>query len=347
MSWINLASTRAYLHQQATAALEGWKTLGQAYGRAMEVGLYALISGDQELLSGVMEMARPVYERYVQTDERSLGRVDILSNLLGLTVLTHLSGLDQTPVWERIVRAERYDDAQARALYWLTCRLVDAEPAPAELEAPHLHGIRTERTWLGLIQRAPVRALFDLAMCPDHPLWLTTFDNFVLPLGLLLAQELWQSGEMVMVHDLFQQGAYPDHHPNVVYERRFKRPAWTTDPDPTDPRTWFGFDAVELTDDGGVAAYHWLGFEWHAPLIFQQTRQHAYRSLDHLEQSWQLVRDSVSGDVWDEIERCQRAGYCRHVIVHDRSTSMFMPSHLERAIAHYGVPIEVMDVIAA
>jgi hypothetical protein len=77
--------------------------------------------------------------------------------------------------------------------------------------------------------------------------------------------------------------------------------------------------------------------------MFLRSNFHAYRSLDHLAQSWQLVQDSVASPTWDRIQGLRQAGKCRHVIVHDKSVSMAMPTHVRRAIDHYGVDIAVLD----
>jgi hypothetical protein len=157
--------------------------------------------------------------------------------------------------------------------------------------------------------------------------------------------ELAASGAGSDPSRLFSQGGYPERHPGVIYERQQQRPDHFTVPEPQQPSTWYGFDAVELRE-GRLLAYHYMGFGWRAPLLFEGSLN-AFQFLDSLPLSWQLLRAGVTEEQWREVSALERSGRCTHVVVCDMNHVNVSPPHIERAARHYGLTLEVQDVTLA
>jgi hypothetical protein len=304
--------------------------------------LYALLSGDRQLFARAADLSRPLLHEYIGVDDKSLGTPSVLRDLVGLLVVAHLDGDEQQVFWQKIATAKPFKSPLMRCLQVVIGKLVGKQPKRKKTFKPELGPVKSESQWLHLLEKAPTRYLFDQAISPDHPLWSYTLDTFVLPLGLLLANELCESGDAVDPFELFRQGAYPERRGSVVYERRYPRPVFNSEPDPEVPATWSGFDAVEFRDEQ-VLVYHYLGLKWQAPLLFEDGLN-AFRFLDQLDLGWHLVQMALSGEQWKEVEKRKNAGQCIHIVVHDESEAPCIPGHLERAATHYGVVLEARDL---
>ncbi len=342
MCWINIASTRYQLREEAKKLIEEWEICPESKSLGMIPGLLCLITGDRELITRAMTLSHSSLEFFAATRAEGLGDPAVLPHLVGLSVIAHLDGEDQSKLWQRIATSEPFINKTMRALQTTIGRLVGTHSMPTKTSQPKLGHIKSTGDWLGRLTKAPTRYLFDLAISPDHSLWEYTLDSFVLPLGLLLEKELRESGDPVDPYDLFRLGAYPQQYTEVIYERQHKRPAWDSVPDPDAPETWFGFDAVELYDQQ-LFIYHYLGLKWQAPLLFDD-EVNAFQFLNQLDKSWRLMQMSLPSEQWEEVERLKRAEQCVHIVVHDTTLAPCLPAHLERAARHYGVVLESRDI---
>ncbi len=342
MGWINMVSTRFQVSKKARSLIEEWEAFPESNLFGIKPGLLALISGDRNLIDRALALSNNSLDKLQEgIDEEFLGDPTILPDLVGLSMLSYLQGCEQLELWQRIANAKPFKDKVMSSLQAVVCKLTsDSSPISSQ---PKLGHIRSLADWLKQLKKSPTPYLFDLAISPDHPLWSTILSLFVLPLGVLLQKELNESGDhSVDPFSFYYLGAHPQDYGQIVYERQHKRPTWDSVPDPQSSETWFGFDAVELCDQE-LYAYHYLGLDWQAPLIFDD-EVNAYRFLEQLDKSWRLVEMSLSLDRWKELEELVEAGKCVHIVVHDSPQSPCLLPHLERAASHYNVRLEMRDV---
>jgi hypothetical protein len=343
MCWINLAATRYELRRSAEQSLNDWEGAARPGFGVLRPALLPLLSGNRELVARALPLsARLLRQFYSEVDEDLLGTPPVLPNLVGLSVAAHLAGEDQSRLWRRVAEAAEFADPVMRELQRVVAALCGARPFGGREQAEDEWHVTSEEDWLWRLGHAPARRLFDLAASPDHELWPYDLDSFVLPLGLLWHGELAASGAEFDPLKLYSQGAYPERHTGVIYERQQPRPDHFTVPEPQQPSTWYGFDAVELRE-GRLLAYHYLGFGWRAPLLFEGSLN-AFQFLDSLSLSWQLLQSSLPEEQWREVSALERSGRCTHVIVCDMNYVNVSPPHLERAARHYGIALEARDI---
>lgn len=341
---MNLAATRHELRVTAEAALADFESGEADAPWDSEPAIYAFLSGEESLIERAVALSRRIAPQFSAATEEDLTALASLPDVLSWSVVAHLDGVDQSELWRRIASAPAARDEVIRKLQEVAAQLLDPAPSPAGAGKPSKEGhVKSERDWLRRLKKSPTRHLFDLAASPDHTLWGFFFSSLVLPLGLLLQFELRKAGDDgADARTLLRLGAYPERHENVIYERQHERPKALSVARPDAPGTWFGFDALQLSGEQ-LFAYHWLGFHWQAPLLFDED-VNAYHFLDTLDLSWQLVKESLPPAQWAQVERLKDTEQCVHVIVIDGNTARFSSSHLARAEQHYGVKLDVADV---
>jgi hypothetical protein len=342
---MNLAATRHELSVVAAEHLQMFES-GEALAPwNANPARFAFMSGEASLVERAVALSRGIVPQFSEATEEELTALAALPDVLTWSVVAHLDGVDQSELWRRIASAPAARDEVIRKLQEVAAQLLDPQPSPAEAAKPSKEGHgKSERDWFRRLKKSPTRRLFDLAASPDHPLWGFFFSSLVLPLGLLLQFELRAAGDDkgADARTLLRLGAYPERHENVIYERRHERPKALSVPRPDAPETWFGFDALQLSGEQ-LFAYHWLGFSWKAPLLFDDD-VNAYHFLNTLDLSWRLAQEALPPEQWKRVERVKDTERCVHVVVIDGNHAQFSSSHLARAEQHYGVKLEVADV---
>jgi hypothetical protein len=347
MGWINLVSTRFLLRRNVKNYVEKLESTAQPpdLGSSAFAGSYALLSDEREIFTRITRLSLPLLDNYRSSKRKSsdLVRPLIFPDLVALLVMANLAGDDRRELWSKIASAKpAAKDLRMLELHKVVCRITGAHPDSPGSRQPGLGAVESESQWLKLLKTAPTRALFDLAISPDSNLWTSVLKIFVLPLGLLLSKELAESGEIVDPFELFKLGAYPERHPNVIYERQYPRPNFGIEPRDEQPESWVGFDAVEVSGNE-LLAYHYVGLKWKAPLLFDQ-ELNAFQFLGQIDKSWKLVKQHISSEQYAEIEKLKKAGQCEHIVVYDENEASCPLEDLQRAAQHYGVNLQARDV---
>lgn len=344
MSWINLASTRYQLRETARRQLDFWEQLESPIFGALKPGLFAVVSGEQELVARAQALSsRVLHDFYSDVQEQHLTQPTVLPNLLGLSVMAHLGGEPQAALWQRIAEAAPAKDETMRELQKVVGRLVAPDVPDCEEEPKRRGHLRDEADWLWRLRREPVRQLFDLSVSPDHELWPYDLQSFVLPLGLLLQKWSRACGEEADAPELYRLGAHPEKHRRVIYERQSERPASSVAPEPGTPESWAGFDAVEFRD-GQMYVYHYLGLGARSAPLHEGDLS-ALQLPEQVEPGWQQVKAHVSQSQWAEVEEHLSTGRCVHCIVYDRNSGA--PPELATASKNYGLTLEACDITEA
>jgi hypothetical protein len=343
MCWISLAATRYDTRAEAEVQLDDWEDSTEN-SSSMKPVLLAFLSGEQQYVARARKLSHKLLQFF--DDSEDLLHPAVLPDVVGLSVAAHIDGDDQTRLWKKIVTRAKPKDARMRALQAVVSKLLSApgksEPRPEPVRG-HVH---TEAQWIKLVAKGPAHRIFDLAATPDHPLWLDCLQFFVLPLGLIYHRELTAADvKDVSIFDLFRMGSYPWRHPAVIYERVQEKPDSLSRPDPKDPATWFGIDAIDVLGDN-IRAYHYLGFDWQAPLLFEGG-VNAYRFLDTLDLSWKQVEQTIPKPDWQMLSPRLNSEKCSHIVVHDEEVSPAVSPDIEDAAKHYGLRLDVEDVTTA
>lgn len=345
MAWINIASTRFRLREEAEYLMDKLEFATEPSLSPKALMLRCLQTGDRTLATRAKALAHRLLALfYGDIADGDLLYPEVLPEIVGLSIVAHIDGADQTALWERIAKANSPPEPVMRALKGVVACLLDAPTTltgKKQIKSGHVY---RESDWINLLKKEDLSRLFDLASSPDHPLWGYTLDSFVLPLGLLLHRELLARGDDAPdIHDLFRLGSYPWRHPNVVYERQQERPDPLSIPDPDKQDTWFGFDAIEIRDHQAYV-YHYLGLSWQAPLLFEKDAN-AFYFLESSDLSWKLVETSLPLRQWQKIKNMRDRDDCVHIVVHDSTKAQSLPHDLAQAGKYYGVKLEARDLM--
>lgn len=346
MCWINLALARNENIDEAEVLLEDVENSVELSTSDAAPVLTALLSGDRDQISRAKGLSRRLLDFYRDYELDDLLKPIVLPEIVSLSVVAHIDGNDQSEFWSRIAKAKPPKSALMRSLQSIVGRFLEA-PSKIDRQPEPIQGhVQNQDEWIQLVKTRATHSLFDLAATPDHPLWSSCLEYFALPLGFLYFKQLQAAGNFnVSFEELFLKGAYPWRHPSVLYERRQPKPDSLSVPDPNDPSTWFGIDAIDIFNDE-VRVYHFLGFDWQAPLLFEDD-VNAFRFLDTLDLSWKLVKEALPETKWKEIDTQVKAGRCVHIVVHDDEVSPAVQPDLDEAAKHYSLRLEVEDVTLA
>jgi hypothetical protein len=336
MAWINLMTARYSNVSSVRKFMLEPKPLAQP-SLLLPLGQCAIELGDQDALRKITEVARPHYENILANfvTQRQLSELGGAGTLIGETCLYHMAGEDQFDVWERILSIGKPEDPLARALLALLKSLLESDDpdALAEPKGPRkLRYPRAERALLEALQKLSTADLLDLMNSPDNDWSGAWYQFFVLPLAVKRAREL---GSAPIVPA--SMGAWPGRRGELLYGRTRQRPGRGTVVRHDDPKTWYGFDAVERKDEK-LLVFHYIGLTWKAPLMFD-AKSNAFLFLESLEEDWSEVRTAVSPDVWTWIERERQAGRCTHVVAYEPERVSVPEGAVEAAGTHYGVAL--------
>jgi hypothetical protein len=288
VGWINLASSRFATESHAMQLIDDWEAHPDLRLIGFAPALSAATAGRLDLLDRAVPLSLQLLHRLCGNSDDRLATPPLLSDVLNLACVVHLAGHDQHEVFERVAALEGVRHASGLALQQTAARLLFSETDSHPREPLDVIDLRTSRSWFRCLETLPTAQLLSAALCPDHPLWLRVLRHFAMPLAIAMSKERPD----VSALDLVSVGPNAQRHQNVLYERRSPRPEWGTRPDPTKPRTWPGFDAIELSD-GELLVYHYLGFSWQAPLVFAGDQLNAFAFLEHVDLGWQLVQDQL------------------------------------------------------
>jgi hypothetical protein len=343
MAWINLAATQYRYRTSARDLLTKWEATGNTPAIPSAPALYALLAGDPDLTEAAIRLTLPLLAPYRRMNDETLLRPLILPDAASILVVAHLGGEESPDLWRRIALATpRRTDPVIAGLQQIAARLTGSTVSPTKAVRPQAGTVASTAEWSRLLKDAPAAYLLDQALAPDHHLWASVLRLFVLPLALLAAREATAGSMGSDPRHLLHSGSHPERHTAVLYERTRPRPQFDVEPLADQQDTWAGFDAVEFQGDH-VIAYHYMGLKWQAPLVFDGDLN-AFRFLDQLDLSWQLVHNAVAGEVWRAIEARKNAGRCVHVVVYDERVAESAPEDLQRAASHYGINLRAADL---
>ncbi|MCH9650642.1 MAG: hypothetical protein K0U98_20575 [Deltaproteobacteria bacterium] len=341
MAWINLCASRHALREELDECLDDVEGF-EIDSVASYAGLLALMLGDRSQLDRVAKLCRPTFEAYaasLREDPKRIFAVQALSDVFTLSVVEHLVGVPQVELWRWIADLSRFANIEMRSLQNSIGDLVEL---PRERKQKVFLGhVESDLDWRKVLTKRPHDHLLDLSLSPDHPRWLT-LSRYVPALALVVAAQRAEAGQEVDPLDLFSQGSRPGRHPRVLYERVAERPDPLSEPDPQDPSTWYGFEAVEVLAEE-LVVYHFVSFRWQAPLLFAEDLN-AFHFLDTLDLSWSQVKSNVEPQVWKEIQALRDSDRCRHVVVYDSSVAAAYEDDLEGASQAYGLRLEAADL---
>ena len=345
MCWINLVASRSDTREEAELLLDDWEDTKGVSSWPMRPILLAFLSGEPASIKRARKLSHRLLKTFADADADDLLELEVLPDVATLSVAAFLDGSDQTKLWQTIA-AGKPKHPLMRSLQSVIARLL-APPQMAIAEPVPVYGhIHSEQEWMRLVKTAPVHRLFDLAISPDHPVWLSCLQSFVVPLCALYERELKAAGNAnTLPEDLLRLGAYPWRHPEVLYERHHPRPDSLSIPDPKEPDTWFGFDAITM-EQGVPRGYHYLGFDWQAPLIFEKGGN-AFRFLDTVNLSWDLALRDSTKTASAQLRSMQLRDDFVHVVVCDQKSARSLQPDLDEAASHYGLRIHVEDVTSA
>lgn len=344
MAWMNVASTRFETRTKLTKSLGNWEHEEELVG-THNLGLYALMNGRKDAYDRTKRLTSKWLSHYLSKNDKTLAQPNVFPVFANLCVLDIVNGNRSTDHLRRTIDLKLPKHPALRSLQKILAKAVNRDFSKVFARKPRPGHVDGESAWLKLVDSGNLRNLLDLALCPDHPLWLTTLSDFCLPLALLLHEVGLAEGNDTSIEDYLRLGARPESHRQVLFERTTRKPPIDADV-LDDPKTWPGFDAIEYGDDT-LYVYHWLGFSWRASLDFEpHEKLNAFRPLMFAELGWKLVEEQVEPRNWARIERHRRDGEVVHVLVHDRRHSEADELEIRKASEALKMDIRASDFAA-
>jgi hypothetical protein len=338
MGWSSLASNRYDIKEKAESLASSWENNPTSRIMGFSPILYSLMAGSDDIFNRVFPLTLDLLEKVSRIESDYLATSPAFSDLISLASIAHLEGYDQSEIFHRIAGMKKVKGAINQALQDIVKEFCDSPDKirDTKYKLGHIH---SESAWIKIVTQWPLDHVFNMSICPDHPLWVKVLRHFVLPNALLFIHQ----NPGIKWKDILSLGAYPHLHQEVLYERSSALPDWDVDVKMDNPSTWRGFDAIEVNNDN-LIIYHYLGFTWQAPLVFENDQLNAFAFLEQLDLSWKIVQDNVDVKSWNSIDQSRHELKNVHVVVHDRSVSRYIASHLERASRHYDVSLQAIDI---
>ncbi|MVM33489.1 hypothetical protein GO755_25860 [Spirosoma sp. HMF4905] len=343
MAWINIASNRFDIRQKLIKSLANWGKETELIGNH-KLGLLGLMCGDDKLYEETKKFTDKWLAYYVEKDNNVLRQDTVFPVFTNLALLAYIGNSHSDNHLKRAAELKLPNHKLHRSLQVLIRKIIENDFSDLEHTGIHEGHIDTEHEWLELIPKTNIGNLFDLALCPDHPLWSMTLSSFCLPLAILLHRSHHSENPETELNDYLQLGAKPDQHQQVVFERQSPKPPIETEL--TDnPTTWPGFDAIEIKA-GKLVIYHWLGFDWQASLNFDPNEQiNAFHSLLTMEYGWKLLEEQVDKNTWMTIQIYRESNSIMHVIAYNKRWSKENKNQTQKAIDFLKTDVELLDFL--
>lgn len=347
MAWINLVSDRCKITNSLERRIGEWEKEPLNGPGTIEPLISALLSGDQQYIEKSFQLSIRWFD-YLLSIKPKVGvhSYSLLSNYVNYILFISLfedMGELKRSLLEEIAYARTAGSKEIEALKSTITQLLIRSYKQKNEKRHNGFPIR-EDEFYRKAENMPPAQIFNICSSLDHPYWLTCFIRLLLPSALML--EASSDEKKYFVKDFLAFGAYPSEHiGKLVYERKTKKPDINTLYNPEIEETWWGFDAVEITENG-VNAYNWLGFNWEATLLFVKgTSANAFRMYDSIKENWELVRQNTKPETYKKMhDQIQKHG-CKYKFVYNSRLAIPVIDHLKRAQDFYGIDIELIDIM--
>lgn len=337
MTWISLASNRYKLRDILEYNLNNQQLEKLRFEVvSSELGLYALLSGDEFFIKRAIESAKFLLSNYIKKTAPSF---HILSDVIDLTIIAYLGELDYTEIFHSIAKSAKYKQDFEKTLRLVVRRICEIEKNPTKQRIKKGH-IASEKAWLRIVEEYNAEQVFNLSVTLDHQ---NSFilKKFILPMAFLLSKQKEEEKRSEYLREILSWGdSNLNRKKNIIFERKQAPP--NTETISTEKDKSIGFDAVELNQDE-VSAYYYFGENSEILRLFEK-EAFARVYFEGISSDWKTVENSVEGRIWSQIKSLKAKNKFRYVFVYDVENVNFPMKSVETAAVKSGLEIVLKDI---
>lgn len=333
MAWINLVSNRFEIRQNALKSLTSWKNEHELIGNH-KFGLYTLLSGDESLFHQSTFFTEKWLVYYLKK-EKVWGQSTVYPTMINLSILLHLAGKNMKAVFSNLSLVKVENTVLNKSLQKLILSYLNGGEVGKNVLSEQ---ITSEKEWVKALVSVKPENLFDLSLCPDHPMWTMLLSHYCLPLSLFLPNKKSPI-------NYFANGFSFQNHTDVLYERQYRKPLLETEVT-SDSNTLPGFDAIEIKNNE-LLFYYWLGFDWQATIDFTSHTLNAFKAFQNFKESINVIKNQVEIKKWQTISAGLTQGNFSCILVIKNELPENYKLLEQNASEKLGMKIKIMNFLKA